>query len=289
VALLDGDRLAVGGYHEVTFWSPNGTLLRRRRGLPERIHRIVKHPDGHRLFFCGGTPGKEGVAGWLDLTNDTPATIFIRRPDDTLSLAISPDGHLVAVAGTEPDIVLLDGVTGERQRTLRGHADWVLGLAFNPAGRLLASASRDRTARVFDVATGTVISAFRDHHEAVTAITFLDDDRLASGGRDGRVRTWTALDAKAGKSSPSHEGEVTGLLAVNGRLFSAWTRGGVLEHRVDNLEVTREYPAKDERVLGLASGGNRTELSAVTHGGRVHLWDMATARSLGEFLAMPGH
>ncbi len=287
LAFVSPDRLAVGAYHEITFWTVGGTLLSRVANLPERLRVLVLHPDGHRLFFAGGAPGRDGVAGWIDLADPRRHQFLVRTADEELALAVSPDGSQVAAAGTDPIIQIFDGTTGQRLRTVTGHADWVLDLAFNADGTRLASASRDRTARVVDPATGITLSTFREHNDAVMAVLFIDTGRVATAGRDGRIRTWRAANAAALHTSANFSAEPTRLVLASGHLLSAWTDGSVRE-LADDLQVIHTLSTKDDRALGLAFTAGGDTLAVGSHQGRVRIWERTTARDIGTFIAVPG-
>jgi WD40 repeat protein len=70
------------------------------------------------------------------------------------SLAVSPDGGLVASA-TEGGLVrLFDPATGEFKESLHGHMNMVSGVAFSPDGRRLISTCGGREAvKLWDVST----------------------------------------------------------------------------------------------------------------------------------------
>jgi WD40 repeat protein len=68
------------------------------------------------------------------------------------SLALSPDGRVLAVEGPKGSILLWDLCRGKELRPLRGHMHEVQSLAFSPDGRLLASGSADGTVLLWDTA-----------------------------------------------------------------------------------------------------------------------------------------
>ena len=63
----DGKELAVGGYNEVTIWdAASGRLLRRIKGLPQRIHALAFNRAGDQLLVGGGVPGEYGELSLVD-------------------------------------------------------------------------------------------------------------------------------------------------------------------------------------------------------------------------------
>ncbi len=288
VAWLSQNRIATAGFREITVWSQEGILERRIGNVPERLQALVLHPDGTLLTFAGGTPGRNGAAGVVDLTRATSPRIFFRTTDTLLALAQSPDGSRIAVAGADRGIGVYEASTLTRIRTLTGHSDWVLDLAFSHDGQRLASASRDRTARVFDLSDGSLVSAFRDHKEAVTAVVFLPGtNRVATAGKDGRIRSWnveTGRDAKASEAVPAAPSR---LRIWDGSVLSAWSDGTIREYRATNLAFIRALGADGEPLLGLAIHPDIGAFATTRHDGTVQVWEVPAGKKIEEFVASP--
>jgi WD40 repeat protein len=64
---------------------------------------------------------------------------------ESVPIALTPDGKLLATAGADNEVVLWELATGARVRRLRGHKGPVSALAFAPDGHTLVSASHDTT------------------------------------------------------------------------------------------------------------------------------------------------
>jgi hypothetical protein len=166
-------------------------------GMTERgsVHSVVVTPDGQRVAAGAGS----GVR-WWDLATARELDRLELPIQEIRLLAIRPDGGLLAAAGREPDIVLVEPDTGRVRATLR-HAlsdeapleAAVQAMAFSPDGRLLLSAGRDRVLRLWDVGRGTLVREMPGHTDEVFAAVFHPDGRrIASGGRDRAIRIWDA-------------------------------------------------------------------------------------------------
>lgn len=113
---LDGKQLAAYGYNDVWLWELDGRL----------------EPGGAKLF--------------LEADNR----------NDYTSMALSPDGRLLAVGAPAGHIWLYDTGTGERIAEIEGHPSRqtlsrVYGLAFSADGYLLVSIGGDHSARFWAV------------------------------------------------------------------------------------------------------------------------------------------
>lgn len=112
-------------------------------GNGQAVYDLVIHPDGNRQAVAQGTQV------WLRDTSFSGEFIKTYESSDNVvrsltSVAISPDGTLLAAGGTEHRIFLWDVETGELLASLDNPSTHdVQDLAFSPDGTLLASASMD--------------------------------------------------------------------------------------------------------------------------------------------------
>jgi WD40 repeat protein len=73
-----------------------------------------------------------------------------------VSIAYSPDGHLIATSCYDTSVKLWDATTGKCLKTLQGHTAWSWGVAISPDGKTLASSGGDYTVKLWNIKTGTV-------------------------------------------------------------------------------------------------------------------------------------
>lgn len=99
-------------------------------------------PDGKKITFV--VERKAHV--WEVSTGKLLQTL-----DHSNSIALSPNGKLLATGSQEGPIHLWDFNTGEPIRTLIGHSDSVNSVAFSPDGRTLASSSSDGTVLLWEI------------------------------------------------------------------------------------------------------------------------------------------
>ncbi|MBD2129759.1 WD40 repeat domain-containing protein [Microcoleus sp. ZQ-A2] len=108
------------------------------------------------------------------------------------SVAISPDGQILASCGDDKTIKIWNLNTGELLRTFTGHSDIVWCVTFSPDGQILATCSEDQTVKIWKLDTGELISTLLGHSEAVVSITFSPDGKtLVSGSGDKTVKIWS--------------------------------------------------------------------------------------------------
>lgn len=239
----DGGQLACGAADgTVRVWNmANGAEASGLRGFSQTIRELCFSPDGQRLavaallsktvllwFLTGGpTVGKWwhwlNPMRWLRLVSQ-PLLQLPGEPDPTTGVCFSPDGRWV-VFGGDKTIHLLDALSGDRVRRLRG--DWfgVKGICFSPDGRRLAGVCMHAAAyldfreivRVWDPFSGVEvlrIDEFAADRRLETVLYSSDGERLAgvveskkgailmNEELDRAVHVW---DASTGASLEVHE------------------------------------------------------------------------------------
>ncbi|MFF4565544.1 hypothetical protein [Streptomyces sp. NPDC001435] len=167
------------------------------------------HDGGGRVrLWDVGSPGRPRLLG----TAESPEEDVFDTPP---SLALSPDGHTLALAGSTRSVRLWDAHDPSRPvraaRTLTGES-----VAFAPHGHTLAVASRDGTLRLWtvsDAARPRPLSSSIDASGSVSALAFGPDARtLATGTTDGLIRLWDVTDlahpSATGDALVGHSGAV---------------------------------------------------------------------------------
>ena len=178
------------------------------------------------------------------LWNQSAQTPNILQDDNLESLAMSPDGKVLAVGGYDGSLYLWDLQAEKELIQWQAHSWRTIAVSFSPDGRTLASASTDNDVRLWDAKSGQEIAtlsgsraisfsldgsmfahrtaatsiAIRDssgsgirtienaHEVGVGCVVFSPDGAsLASGGWDSKVRVW---DVSTGTLQKELPGEV---------------------------------------------------------------------------------
>src|SRR5262249_57606837 len=94
----------------------------------------------------------------------------VKRGDNQVSVALSPDGRLLATGGWQAGIGVYDTASGKEVSAWKGHHAAVSALKFLGDGRTLASGSWDRSVRLGDVKKGKQLRVFKGHQGAIPGL-----------------------------------------------------------------------------------------------------------------------
>ena len=171
----------------------NVDLTRIALGGPKRVVRIFSTQSGEQVHE-------------------------IRKHTDwVFAVRYSPDGVLLATGDRSNGLFVWEADTAREYLDLRDHTAAITDLAWRADSNLLASASLDGRICLWEMNEGKRVKRWDAHAGGVHAVAFARDGRIASAGRDHKVKIWDAngkqLHDLAGFQEPalkvafSHDGK----------------------------------------------------------------------------------
>jgi len=219
-----------------------------------------------------------------------PSLVFPGHQDAVYSVALSPDGTLLATASFDKSVKLWDARTGKELRVYtgpNGHQNSVLNVTFSPGGDSIATAGADNTARIWDIPVNTPTKEYVPSGPVNAVSGTADGKMLAAAGKDGSVKLWTIADGKQAANFAGHPGGATSIaFGANGQLLLS---GGV-DQTIRYWNPATGQPiatigAHAAPVTGVAIFPNNNLACSVGEDGLIKWWTLPIVLPR----ALPGH
>jgi RNA polymerase sigma factor (sigma-70 family) len=217
-------------------------------------------------------------------------TVRFRQGNSLYSVALSPNGKVLASSGGNAFIHLWDAATGRQLHRLEGNGGMVHAVAFSPDGATLAS-TNEIAIRFWDVATG-------QEKRRLTAYTrtlaFSPDGTTLAGGMGRTIELWDVATGKVARQLTIKEvrkgrfAEFTGIeaLAFSPRgktlISGGWGGQGLRLWDVATGKELRQFKGHERRITAVAfSPDGKTLASGGGYGDHtIRLWEVATGEQI---------
>lgn len=277
-----GHILTNSGDQQLRIWEvTSGRLIRSLRAPAGLARALLFLPDGSRLLMASSD---SRLYSFRTEPPGESAGFFAATAINGTFIDFSPDGRLIATAGSDGTATLWDVASGALIRSLVGHREQLQAAVFSADSARLITASRDATAAIWDVADGKRLHTLQGHQRGVMSAAWSPDGRHAiTGGEDGTLRWWSAETGKLLRQTAAHAGkaysvaiEAHGRWAVSGgadRVARVWD----LETGRERLSLTESYDAI--RSVAISPDGQRIVTAGAD--GIVRLYAAESGRLLG--------
>jgi WD40 repeat protein len=241
------------------------------------IRSVAFNPDGEKLFSVGDRT----LRIWF-LKDMEPGTL-VKSDREVLAVSFSPNGKIIASAGTEQNIKLWNVFDRKLQKTLKGHAKDIRDVNFSPDGKLLASASFDKTVKLWNLESAAVIYTLPGHTERVHSVSFSPDSKLiASASTDRTVKIWHIEDGELLQTLEGHTRTARAIsFSPDGKkLASASFDGRVILWNVDNGRISQIFDTGMSYLHTLAFSPDGKLIATGGNQGIIKVWDIESNKEL---------
>jgi WD40 repeat protein len=262
------------------------TATRHLRGrvpdAPPSVKSLAISPDGRTL-----AAGRRLV--WLPEAFGPESKTPMARRDAMTTVSYALNGEVLAVAGADKTLRLLDAHTGAEVRRFKGHADAVLALAFAPDGKTLASGGADKAVRLWSLRDGEELRTIETPGKAID-VAFVEQGRQLVAAVGSSILLWDVATGEKLRELEGHTAPIVSLaVAESTHALASASRDGTVklwdaesgeqssELQAPSGSVTRVAFSQDGQTLALgrddgqlllrARGTNGTWFAA--HGGSV--------------------
>ncbi|HEV3238705.1 MAG TPA: sigma-70 family RNA polymerase sigma factor, partial [Gemmataceae bacterium] len=193
--------LAALDEHGLSLWDAATGKMASRHHTPEGHPSCATFfPDGRTLAVAraplAGAEAAENVICLVDVASLKEIKQLAPEKDNGFvdifqSLAVAPDGKVLATANGSGQVRLWDTATGKELPRCQGGRIFADALAFSADGKRLAGIDKGLV-RQWDAASGKEVTPTQGgHRDSVSSLAFTSDgEALVSSSSDGSVRQW---------------------------------------------------------------------------------------------------
>ncbi len=220
---------------------------------------------------------------------DLSKSVFAETFGSILSVAYSPDGKRLAIAGECGEIRIWQVADMKPLITCQGHMRWVLSVHWSPDGQILASSSDDRTVKLWDAQTGQCLKTLQGHTSWVWSVHWSPDGQtLASSSDDRTVKLWNVQTGQCLKTLQGHTSLVRSVsFSPDGQILASGSNDGTVRlWDVSTGQLRKILERHTSWVQSVAFSPNGQILASGGDDATVRVWEVSTGQCL---LTLEGH
>jgi WD40 repeat protein len=264
-------------------WDLNaGTELRRLVGHQEKVEAGAFSSDGQLVMTSASD---QTVRFWSARSGQL--VDVLRIEGGIATTAIDPRFQLLAEAGWDGRVQLLDARSGELLERLDAHHSLAMAVALSPDGRTFASGGRDGVLNVWSRPGTPAEVVLRGHQVWVEAVAFSGEQELVSGGEDG-LRLWSLSEGNAAEPRALGPGTVSLAVSPDAQLVAAGGPDGavlVLEVRSGRQVLELSGITGPVRAVAFAPDGKSLAVGSERD---ILLWSLPSGAILGRLTGHTG-
>ncbi|KAK4186118.1 WD40-repeat-containing domain protein [Podospora australis] len=184
---------------------------------------LSKDASGCRLVSCSAdktikiwnmVPNSVKSLGTITTDHDGDVNSIVWLDYMNIRVASASDDHTIKIWNT---------ITGECEKTLEGHTDWVREVVASKDGKHLYSISNDEMVKKWDLETGECVRTIVGHTAWVLSlIASPDGTKVVTGGKDKVINIFDAQTGMTVETLEQHNGSVLSLaFSPDGKLLAS--------------------------------------------------------------------
>ena len=211
---------------------------------------------------------------------DLAKSVFAETIGSVLSVALSPDGNLLATGDTNGEIRLWRVADGRQILSCKGHTGLICSVAFSPDSHTLASGSKDQTVRLWDTTTGLALRILEGHTNWVFSVAFSPDGvTLASSSAD-QIRLWDATTGLALRILEGHKNWVFSIaFSPDGMTLASSSADQIQLWDLTTGLALKTFQGHTNWVFSIAFSPDGMTLAS-SSADQIRLWDVTTGLAL---------
>ena len=291
---------------EIDKLAPSGKTNAKRKSIQKAIKDSTRKPTSPILLTISvmlaavaglsiGTVIKVSAIGnFEDFSFQIPVfqkkrlnpTKFLQKHTDAVqSVALSPDGKIIASASDDGTVKLweLEGDNTNPIKEIKDQGGWVRAVVFS-SDRQIITAGQDKNIKIIDIATGKIVKTLSGHTNLINNLAIAPaSDLLVSGSYDNTVNLWQISTGKLLRSQTGHTDKIWGLaISPDGKQVVSASRDKTVKiwdvKTGENLK-TLQHPSGVTCVLVTPDG---KRVISGSSDNLIRVWDLASGKKLFE-------
>ncbi|NET56356.1 MAG: TIR domain-containing protein [Symploca sp. SIO2E6] len=202
-----------------------------------------------------------------------------------LSVAISPDGQIIASGNADGQLQLWDLKGNLIAQSSQRQKHGINSIAFSPDGKTIVGGSADKTLRLWDLKGEPIGKPFTGHQNSVTSVAISPDGKtIVSGSWDKTVRLWDLKGEPIAQPFTGHKSNVTSVaFSPDGKTIVSGSWDNTVQlWDLKGEPIGKPFTGHKSNVTSVAFSPDGETIVSGSWDNTVRLWDLK-----GEPIAQP--